>query len=442
MAAALQFLPQRCTPHPGFAGPRTAAKPSAAASRLTGVKGSDGLTRRRRIGPLGIAIGLAILPAVAVSATVAVKHLRAPRLSSGAPSQLSPIPTPSPTPLPTPHQPLTSTIPPGMDVVYWARWDGTDASMYRLHAADTAGRDLGYIDVPPSSGHSPQPQPSPDGRMLLLDSDVYASDGQWLATLRTGDGGTVWADDSRHLCHLSPGSAGRVAAGVDLLALDGRVIGGAQYPLTDGESGPVRPRLASCSATRGRANIELPSGSTTLQTRLVQLNLLTGKVESEKTLCSGADCRPEYVLSPDGRYLAALDANQHPVVEDLTTGRTTRLALASFPLGFSGDGSRLLVEVANPPPTSMNAKVRGLRVVDWRSGAVLWARSNADTMRYWVFSPPGAAIAVAACEHGGGTGAFPSGPCRLDLLDFSDPSGIRALEVGDGLTTAFGWNFN
>jgi hypothetical protein len=410
------------------------------------VKGSHGLLGRRRIGPLGIAVGLAVLPVLVASATVAVKHMRAPRAIAAVPSPPSPSAAPIPTPRPTPHPPLASTIAPGVDVVYWARWDGSNPSTYRLHAVDTAGGDRGYIDVPPNSdimhGSDLQPQPSPDGRMLLIDNDVYASDGQWLARLHATGGVTVWSDDSRHLCHVSEGAAGGVAVGIDLIALDGTVVGAASYPLTHDEWGNNGAHVASCSAARGRASIVIGSGRAAAS-HLVQMNLLTGKVESDRNVCTAGDCPQPLVMSPDGRYLAATDSSSHTVVEDLTTGSTRRLALASFPLAFSGDGSRLLVHVADPPRTSVDAKVGGLRVIDWRSGAVKWSRPNADTLSSWAFSPPGAAIAVAACEHGGSTGVFPSGPCRLDLVDLSVLDGTTyGATAGDGLSAAFGWNLN
>jgi hypothetical protein len=283
-----------------------------------------------------------------------------------------------------------------------------------------------------------QPQPSPDGRKLLINHDVYASDGQWLATLRMQGGDIVWSDDSRHLCHVYQGTA----VTIDLVALDGTTVASASYPLTREEWGGGGPHVAGCSATRGRATILITSAATMLSTRLVQVNVLTGKVETDRKLCTAMDCSTPFALSPDGRYLASVDAGNRTVVEDLTTGRSTRLEPASVPLVFSGDGSALLVQLSNPPRTSMGARVGGLQVVDWRSGVVRWRRPNADTMKSWVFSPPGPAIAVAACEHGESTGVFPSGPCRLDLIDFSHLAGDDATTAGDGLTTAFGWNLS
>ncbi|HZS14267.1 MAG TPA: hypothetical protein VFC09_06690 [Candidatus Dormibacteraeota bacterium] len=394
--------------------------------------GSDAPRGPRRIGPLGIALVLALVPAAGVAVTVAVKQLTAPRAVVGLPAPTATPRSIAPSPAaPTPPPALFSTVPAGTDVVYWANWDGVAAAPYPLHAVDAAGHDRGTVDLSVTRDASrgaqqPEVLPSPDGHDLLLDTDVYSEDGIWQRSLPAG-GQTVWADDSSGICRLS---AGANALRVDLDSVTGRPDLSAETSLS-GAQGAESASLLACSGTRQAAVVLLTARGPGQTTAALRLDLHAGTATVERVLCTGACAQPA-IASPDGEDVAYQDAGHRVAVVDMPTGAVQRLDARGWPAAFSGDGRAVAVSLDAPQSAAVLQRVPGIEVLDWRSGAVEWSRPDAQTLPQWAFALPGAGIAVAACEYAPNTGVFPSGPCRMDIV-----SAHTTVPAAAGLDFAF-----
>jgi len=387
------------------------------------------------VGPLGVAVVLALVPAVALGATIAIRQMSAPHPPQAV------TPPQRPTAAPTPRPALRSTVTTGgVDVVYWANWDGVRAAPFPLHAVDWSGGDRGEIDLPPSTAPgAPNQQPvaiaAPDGSALLVDTDVYTAAGTWLSELPyTGD--LRWADDSRHVCHLRSKLAGTGGVEVDLLGVDGAVWASSLGRTTDQRAGQTAT-LLSCSATQMRADVLLTGKVPGVDTVLLQLDLRGGGLDADQTVCTGA-CIESPLASADGRELAYVDPTDDALhMLTLTAADAThkRLDISGTPVAFTGDGAALLVELEPPHGVTTLSEVPGLRLVDWRTGAVLWSRGNSQTLPEWGFALPAAgALAVAACDYAPSAGAFPSGQCSLNIV-----SAAGVATAGRGLDAAFGW---
>jgi len=388
----------------------------------------------RRIGPLQIAIALALVPAVGIAATGAVKQLRAQHVVA-----VVPAPTAAPAPVARSHPDLASTVPVGVDVVYWANWDGALGPPYTLHAVDWSGRDRGTIALPATSdggraAQQPAVAASPDGRALLVDRDVYAANGSWLGQMPFG-GQTLWADDSQHLCHMSP-LPGANGVQVDLLGPDGILWATARLPTTEAESGDS-PSLLSCSANAMRADVLLSTTMQGVANEVMGLDLQAGRAPVQRPICTG-DCVGSPVASPDGQLFAYVDAARHPVVVSMASGATQRLETSGWPVAFSGDSRALVVALDAVGSGTTLTSVPGLQLLDWRTGRVVWSRSDGQTVPQWALPLPGpGVVAVAACDYRPGTGAFPSGPCGLDILTATAGGGTTSTHAGQGLDFAF-----
>lgn len=396
----------------------------------------DGATIRRRIGPLGVAIALALVPAIALGATVAVKQMTARHRSADTVRTLPPAPTQLARAQPISHPALHSTVASGVDVVYWANWDGVHGAPYPLHAVDWSGHDRGGIDLPATTEAArPDQQPvaigSPDGGALLVDTDVYAANGTWLGRMPS-NGELLWADDGRVLCHLRSTIAGPTGIEVDLLGLDGNVRSEATVRNLDATPGS-RATLLSCSATAMRADVLVSDRQPDSPTRVLQFDLRGGGLGMSRSLCTGS-CVESPVASTDGALLAYDDATERAQLVTIADGATHSLGIQGTPVVFTGDGNRLLIALQPPPSSStLHTSVPGLRLVEWRTGRVAWSRPDSNTLQQWGFALPGPnALAVAACENG--AGSFGSGGCSLDIVT---PAGVA--ETGQGLDTAFGW---
>ncbi len=384
----------------------------------------------RRVGPLGIALVLGLLPALGLAATVAVKQVTAPR----RPAATAPQPTQFARPL---HPALHSTVAAGVDVVYWANWDGVHGAPYRLHAVDWSGHDAGTVDLPATTDASrgnqqPVAIPAPDGRSLLVDGDVYSAGGQWLGSAPSGQ--TLWADDSRHLCHLTVSNDVQ-SVRVDLLATDGTLRSSASAPTT-GAAPSQAITLLSCSATAMRADVLVSADRQDGHTTVLQLDLRSGGLGAERTVCDGI-CAASVVASPDGSLLAYDDTAGQPVLTPIPSGDPRTISLLATPLLLSGPvgADALLLQLRPPLATTVAAHVPGLELLDLHSGGVEWSRPDSNTIPQWAATLSGGrVIAVAACQYAPASAAFPSGPCRLDIV-----SGATAVSGGVGLDEAFGW---
>src|SRR5258708_17614415 len=148
----------------------------------------------------------------------------------------------------------------------------------------------------------------------------------------------------------------------------------------DGTRGPVThvqltsadavPYMVGCTAAPDRATLVL-NDVKQREERIVQVDVASGRVVWEKSLCSSYGCGlsgPAPVLSPDGRYLAYADANSALFVVDFASGHQTRLSVRGRAAAFTADASQLLLELETGPNGSMSATGPVLRLVNWAPG--------------------------------------------------------------------------
>jgi hypothetical protein len=359
-----------------------------------------------------------------------------------APTPLTTPSTPAPSPAPSPGPTLTSTIPAGVSVVYWARW--TSGDDYTIHAVDWSGHARGELTLAPTPtvkggmGPPSRVEQSPDGTELLVDDDIYAEDGHWLGHLPVVAGQTrsvAWADDGRHLCLVADtrNAGAGTAPSITMVSSDGTVSTVSPLPTLENSNDWWRVDL--CSVQAGQALID---ENTDKHDRVVRL-ALDGKVISDSRTCT-QPCGGDGVLySHDLRYSAQRVDDTHILVKDAASGQSRRVSAAGLPLTFTWDGAAVLIELDSPSSSQgIPETVPGLRLVDWRSGRTLWSQANAGTNdAFWMPEPSGAAIAIGFDDYHPNTGVFPSGPLHLDLVR-TGPTSHRQRVVDD-FTDMFGF---
>jgi hypothetical protein len=385
--------------------------------------------RPRHLAPLGVALGLAVLATAGGGTWVAVQrlHNRATTASPATPlpHQTSLPHTPAPAPTIAPGPALVSTVPAGVDVVYWATaGSSSDTTSYPIEAVDWSGRSRGHILIPGPKGSS-LPAASPNGQALLVDRDIYRADGAWLGRLPSS-GSVMWAADSTHLCTLDAPGTTSTTLTLEVVGFDGRPVTTTHFTVSDSQDNVA---MLSCTVDRASLNAS-PPGFT--GTRYVEIDTHSGALVFDRsTTCANPNC-PSVRFSPDGRYAATTQGTTTTTIEDISTGRTTRVALGGLVEAFTADGSKVLVDLAGG--SSMSQTIPGLRLVDWRTATPVWSRSNANTMSDWIAPQPGGTgMAIADCQHGPSTGVFPSGPCRLDVITLSASGTAHDAVGGNGL---------
>ena len=160
-----------------------------------------------------------------------------------------------------------------------------------------------------------------------------------------------WARDGDYLCGLVKDSAG--AFTLQVTDLHGHSRG-----VAISDTGP-HPSLSACSTGTNRALVAELSGMTVR-------SLSDGHIERTIT---GAPNSAQPV-SPDGQWLAAISGGMQGVVPEtaiisLADGTVQARFPAEVALDFFPDGRHLLLGDKAGTRT---------RIVDWRSGAVLWSR--------------------------------------------------------------------
>jgi hypothetical protein len=394
----------------------------------------------RRLAPLAVAVGVAVLLAGGSGTWLAMQRLHG---RSVAPA-VHPTPLPSVVPSAVPQSsatpatpaPLASTVPAGVNVVYWADW-GRTGNGSRVQAVDWSGHPVGSIDLPADGGNpagpqQPSVQPSPNGQVLLVSLDLWSSSGRWLGRLPHASdvmADVKWTEDSRHLCRVAAPARSDIAT-LEIFGADG-----APGPTTHVHlsSTDTIPHMLGCAAGPDRAMVTLSDFKQRSES-VVQVDLASGKTVWGKSFCTGSACGlsgPATMLSPDGRYLAYTNDGSAPIVEEVATGHQTRLSVRGQPTAFTGDSSQLLISLDRGPNGSMSRSVPGLRLLNWRTGVATWSRANGEASDQMVLAEPGGVhLAVAGVEHGPSTGVFPSGPMRLDLITVAAASS-RAVTVAD-----------
>jgi hypothetical protein len=200
--------------------------------------------------------------------------------------------------------------------------------------------------------------PSDDGRLYIDSSGrIYQTQGRQVGFVadweRLSD--PVWADDGAHICGTTTDNNG-----IRVLAVVGTHGDTRRYPLDRGSQYAV---ASACSFRSGRAAI-LDSGVI----RVLSLrdgktmNTITPSAHSEIDLVS-RDVRwlARKITPPTGPWLIQ--------VVDLTDGTTRASYDNVYPAAFSADGRLLVVGVGSTET----------RVLDWRTGTVVWSRATYGT---------------------------------------------------------------
>jgi hypothetical protein len=199
--------------------------------------------------------------------------------------------------------------------------------------------------------------PTADGR-LFVDSTgrIYETQGQQAGLIANWAQLSYpsWADDGAHICGTT-----KDTDGMDLLEVVGIHGDVRRYPL---ETIGQYPVASACSLKSGRAAIQSTGG-------IRVLSLRDGK--TLRTVALDAD-RPYYILSRDARWLARQLTlpTGHLLTEvvDLTDGNTAARYDDLEPGGFTPDAKLLVVGVF---PNNKET-----RVLDWRTGQVVWSRTT------------------------------------------------------------------
>jgi hypothetical protein len=270
---------------------------------------------------------------------------------------------------------VPSTVASAENPAIWFR-DRTDDHL--LVAYDWKGDQVGSIRLSYSQPFGALQ--SPDGTALVL---MYAQPASGATVVGRADGDVTWARDSSHLCSFrQPSGADFLALGTTLqgsgepgaLFVDDPATGASRRVMRFGTNNPMGgPTVLSCSVPDDRAVVG--QSFTGQVSSLHVVTLATGESAAfSPQPPPSAPALQGVVASADGTLIgegstAGTWANTNQfTVYDSSTGT----ALATVPNGivtFSDDDRRVLtVEYLN------NSDQEGIyRLVDWRTGAVLWS---------------------------------------------------------------------
>lgn len=286
---------------------------------------------------------------------------------------------------------------------------------------DWSGKVRGSVSV---RGFS---SPSPDGsRFLRTVGGISAEDWQGHAVGRLDldpnvYGLAVWADDGRHICGVVTRSGSGPDAGNGSLWIGapgetGRIIASVGKPGS-------QPGVAACSLKNDYAIVasgffpHWPPGATRhLITGEVQLlKLSTGTIEYEHQYPLGnlggqleTGLPGDWVLvaaSPDGRYLAESGIfNGKTTIREIPSGKPLTTLTGSI-LGFSRDGSRVVVSLWNGSSDYRAELIR------WADQKTLWqrpvvahsmlARPNSRDVMIGISGPAGGAPELVVIDGAG-----------------------------------------
>ena len=287
--------------------------------------------------------------------------------------------------------------PPGLPVI----WYGTrspyapQTDSQSLLAIDWQGNLAGTMD-----STSAILRQAPDGSVLFTQDgnvlDRHGVPGAASAFPYVG----MTADDSQSVCIV--GDPGGGIGGGRLWLLTGPVRGPLRRvaPADWVGAGPG-PGIVACSAANDRA-VVADTGDRGLTTGIRVIALSTGRVLYQR---SYAGLGAGIVGSRDGRYLAeqmpTTDAQGQPVatvtlIRRIADGRVVARLDNQGVLRFSWDGMRVVTA-----PSFTNGGTRDVRLVDWRTGKVLW-RQPGGLPVYAMAQPNGPKVAIAIGSQPGG----------------------------------------
>lgn len=223
---------------------------------------------------------------------------------------------------------------------------------------------------------------SPDGTRLLITGATLKSGGTLIAKAPDGQ----WADDSNHLC-LFADAEGRTSGFNQLGALSGSPTPAWLYEATVPPQSPGSPSSASlgmhggpvllaCSAKQDRAVVaeEFVAQMSGLQAMALSNGAVAYRLQP------GSQAPPfDAVASSDGRYIAVGNTlrmwsgsgNLFAVV-DTMSGKSVATVKGSGIVAFSSDDSRVITIQYLGGSSSTGT----YRLIDWRSGAVLWTATG------------------------------------------------------------------
>lgn len=223
---------------------------------------------------------------------------------------------------------------------------------------------------------------SPDGTRLLITGATLQSGGTVIAKAPDGQ----WADDSSHLC-LFADAEGRTSGFNQPGALSGSPTPAWLYEATVtasvtrvakfGEFGVHGgPMLLACSAKQDRAVFaeEFIAQMSDLQVMTLSNGATAYRFQSEP-----AAAPFDAVASSDGRYIAIGNtlrlwsgSGNHFSVIDTMSGSAVATIEGSGIVAFSSDDSRVITVQYLGGGNSTGI----YRLIDWRSGAVLWTATG------------------------------------------------------------------
>ena len=269
---------------------------------------------------------------------------------------------------------VPSTVASAANPVIWFL-DRTDDHL--LVAYDWEGYEVGSIQLSYSQPFGALQ--SPDGASLVL---RYAQPTSGATVIGRADANVTWARDSSHLCSFrQPNGADFVeqssTSEPGALFLDDPAAGASRRVVRFGTYGPLSsPAVLSCSVPDGRAVVGQSFVTQLSSLHVVALGSGASTAFSPQPPPS-AQAPQGAVASADGTLIAegatngtgpiANQANQFTVYDSRNGA-----ALATVPndiVTFSDDDSRVLTV------QEFNSTNQGgiYRLVDWRTGAVLWS---------------------------------------------------------------------
>jgi hypothetical protein len=243
---------------------------------------------------------------------------------------------------------------------------------------------------------------SPDGRWIYNamtpSNEVFDASGTLAASL--GGQPSMWADDSRQFCGISPQS-GSLPSNLVTMALDGSLHTVAAIALPDSPTKLVKElALAACSDLNGRAVVV--GGSNGYIWSMAVVSLRDGSVIYQRRYPNPVT---HVVASHDGQYLAeqvGSNANGSPstLIRELPSGNVLGQVTGMVVGGFSWDGSLVAGAIQG------NSGLVGAEVIHWQTNHVVWNGCSCPSpfAVHVIAQPEGTKLAIAATnQNRGGT---------------------------------------
>lgn len=281
-----------------------------------------------------------------------------------------------------------------------------NSSTNRILELDWSGKIIGAVPAPGFGN------PSADGSRFIRGGDQSSIEdwrGERIAGFDAGlsaYGPPSWTDDNTQLCGVQYPANGDLSKGSVWIMTPGKTP---RIVATVDTAGGA-PAVEACSVANNRvilaggASPHWPPGATRylITTEVTALNLSTGAVEYHHVYPQGnmggqseVGPRGDWVLvtpSPDGRYLAESGIFSGKTdIRDISADRVVA-SLADSAVGFSSDGSRVVV-------VDNSGGLSEVRALTWADQRVIWRTSG--TSAGVVPRPKSTDLAVAVTNAAG-----------------------------------------